>query len=129
MGTYFLEMLATFEPRDTPRARNLRKSATPAERHLWTTLRASALGAKFSRQMPLGPYFADFLCRDLRLVIELDGVSHETRADHDHARDAWMAVQGFRVLRFINADALGNLEGVARVIAAAVHEARSAAHP
>ena len=129
MGTYFLEMLATFEPRDTPRARNLRKSATPAERHLWTILRNSGLGAKFSRQMPLGPYFVDFLCRELKLVIELDGLSHETRADYDRARDSWMAAQGFRVLRYVNADVLGNLEGVARVIEAAVLEAQQAAHP
>ena len=122
-------MSAPFEPRNTTRARSLRHAATPAERHLWTALRASALGAKFSRQMPLGPYFADFLCRDLKLVIELDGMSHETRADHDRARDAWMAAQGYRVLRFVNADVLGNVEGVAIVIGAAVLEARSKAHP
>ena len=122
-------MSAPFEPRNTTRARSLRHAATPAERHLWTALRASALGAKFSRQMPLGPYFADFLCRDLKLVIELDGMSHETRADHDRARDAWMAAQGYRVLRFVNADVVGNVEGVAIVIRAAVLEARSQAHP
>ena len=79
--------------------------------------------------MPLGPYFADFLCRELKLVIELDSVSHETRADYDRARDSWMAAQGYRVLRFLNADVLGNLEGVARVIEAAVLEARKEAHP
>ena len=120
-------MPAPFEPRNTDRARTLRHAATPAERHLWTALRASALGAKFSRQMPLGPYFADFLCRDLKLVIELDGMSHETSADYDQARDAWMATQGYRVLRFLNADVLGNLEGVAIVIRAAVLEAREEA--
>ena len=121
--------MTEFHPRNTQRARTLRQAATPAERHLWTVLRASALGAKFSRQMPLGPFFADFLCRDLKLVIELDGQSHETRLEQDQARDAWMAAQGFRVLRFINADVLGNLEGVAIVIRAAVLEARSQAHP
>ena len=124
-----LEMPAPFEPRNTDRARSLRQAATPAERHLWSVLRNSTLGAKFSRQMPLGPYFADFLCRDLKLVIELDGMSHETRADHDRARDAWMAAQGYRVLRFVNADVGGNVEGVAIVIRAAVLEARSQAHP
>ena len=93
-------MPAPFEPRNTTRARSLRHAATPAERHLWTALRASALGAKFCRQMPLGPYFADFLCRDLKLVNELDGVSHETSQARDAARDAWMAAQGYRVLRF-----------------------------
>ena len=79
--------------------------------------------------MPLGPYFADFLCRDLKLIIELDGMSHETRAGYDNARDAWMAAQGYRVLRFLNADVLGNLEGVVRVIQTAVQDATSQAHP
>ena len=113
-------MPAPFEPRNTDRARSLRHAATPAERHLWTTLRNSGLGAKFSRQMPLGPYFADFVCRDCKLVIELDGFSHESSEDYDQARDAWMSAQGYRVLRFLNADVLGNLEGVAIVIRAAV---------
>jgi very-short-patch-repair endonuclease len=125
--------MTEFHPRNTHRARTLRHSATPAERHLWTALRNSAQGAKFSRQMPLGPYFADFLCRDLKLVIELDGMSHETSADYDQARDAWMTTQGYRVLRFANADVLGNLEGVAIVIRAAVlsarQEAKKEAHP
>ena len=121
--------MTDFHPRNTDRARSLRHAATPAERHLWTVLRASAQGAKFSRQMPLGPFFADFLCRDLKLVIELDGMSHETRADYDRARDQWMAAQGYRVLRLTNAEVLGNLEGVAHVIRAAVLEARKEAHP
>jgi very-short-patch-repair endonuclease len=125
--------MTEFHPRNTHRARTLRHSATPAERHLWTALRNSAQGAKFSRQMPLGPYFADFICRDLKLVIELDGMSHETSADYDQARDAWMAAQGYRVLRFLNADVLGNLEGVAIGIRAAVlsarQEAKKEAHP
>jgi BirA family biotin operon repressor/biotin-[acetyl-CoA-carboxylase] ligase len=68
-----------FQPRNTNRARELRNAATPAERCLWGFLSASQLGAKFSRQMPLGPYYADFLCRELALVVELDGFSHEGR--------------------------------------------------
>ena len=126
---HFLALLTEFHPRNTERARTLRHAAAPAERHLLTALRASAQGAKFSRQMPLGPFFADFLCRDLKLVIELDGMSHETRADYDRARDQWMAAQGYRVLRLTNAEVLGNLEGVAHVIRAAVLEARKEAHP
>src|SRR3546814_6696851 len=65
-----------FQPRDTPRARELRNAATPAERTLWRCLsRRKVAGWKFSRQMPVGPYFADFLCREAHLVIDLDGHS------------------------------------------------------
>ncbi len=53
-----------WKQRDTERARELRNAATPTERALWRYLSRSQLGAKFSRQMQVGPYFADFLCRD-----------------------------------------------------------------
>ncbi len=112
-----------FKARDTKRAKELRNQATPAERQLWTLLGARKLdGFKFSRQMPIGPYFADFLCRDVKLVVELDGYSHDMQQDHDARRDAFMQAEGYRVLRFANADVLSNLEGVALTIAAALAE-------
>ena len=58
-----------WKARNTARARSLRRAATAAERALWTFLSRSQTGAKFSRQMTVGPYFADFLCRDLALVM------------------------------------------------------------
>lgn len=64
------------------------------ERRLWRYLSGGALGAKFSRQMPVGPYFADFLCRDLRIVVELDGHSHDLRPEYDAARDRFMTEAG-----------------------------------
>ncbi|MFO6446419.1 endonuclease domain-containing protein [Erythrobacter sp. NE805] len=70
-------------PRDTARARSLRREATLAERTLWVYLARSQLGAKFSRQMPVGPFFADFLCRELSLVVELDGISHDIAPERD----------------------------------------------
>ena len=63
--------MSTFAPRDTARARRLRREATPAERALWQYLAKSQTGAKVSRQMPVGPFFADVLCRDLSLVFIL----------------------------------------------------------
>jgi len=114
-----------FRPRKTARARTLRRDAPPAERLLWRRLSGAALGARFNRQMPLGPYFADFLCRELKLVIELDGWSHETRQAHDAVRDRWLREAGYRVLRFTNADVADNLEGVCRAIAEAVQQERA----
>jgi very-short-patch-repair endonuclease len=108
--------MPSFHPRDTPRARELRRQATPAERRLWRYLCASQLGVKFSRQMPLGPYFADFLCRELSLVVELDGFSHDLRAGYDRARDAWMRAEGYRVVRFPNALVFTDVESIVTAI-------------
>jgi BirA family biotin operon repressor/biotin-[acetyl-CoA-carboxylase] ligase len=121
--------MVSFKPRDTERARELRRAATPAERLLRRYLAKGQLGAKFSRQMPVGPYFADFLCRELMLVVELDGFSHEMRVDADAARTKAIEALGYRVVRFTNTDVLGNAEGVALAIREVVLAGRSQAHP
>jgi BirA family biotin operon repressor/biotin-[acetyl-CoA-carboxylase] ligase len=121
-----------WNPRDTARARSMRRAATPAERALWVHLARSQSGAKFSRQMPVGPYFADFLCRELALVVELDGHSHDIAPQRDARRDAWMAAHGFTVPRFTNDDVHGNVEGVVIAIRAEVERLRGlkeSAHP
>ncbi|WP_298282392.1 DUF559 domain-containing protein [Novosphingobium sp.] len=115
--------MPTYKPRNTDRARALRRAATQTERLLWRNITGKAVGAKFSRQMPIGPYFADFLCRALSIVIELDGHSHDLRPEYDATRDRFMAEAGYQVLRFTNADVRENCEGVVAAIALAV-EAR-----
>ena len=108
-------------PRNTTRARSLRNAATPAERLVWRHIARSQLGAKFSRQMPVGPYYADFLCREARLVVELDGFSHELRPQHDAARDRWLRDNGYTVLRFTNAEVKDNIGGVIAAIKTALN--------
>jgi len=115
-----VEGVPTFYPRDTKRARSLRNQATPAERLLWRYLSRSQLGVKFSRQLPVGPYFADFLCRELKLIVELDGFSHDVRPERDVARDAYLIGHGYSVLHFSNADVAGNVEGVVMAIREAI---------
>ena len=105
-----------WKPRNTARARDHRNTATPAERLLWRYLAGSKLGAKFSRQMPVGPFFADFLCRSARLVIELDGASHDFQPERDTLRDRWFAENGYRILRFTNEAVLRDPEAVAVMI-------------
>ena len=112
----------TWTDRDTTRARELRNAATPAERALWTYLAKSQLGVKFSRQMPVGAFFADFLCRSHRLIVEVDGHSHDVQPERDTARDAYLRGEGYRVLHFSNADVLGNVEGVIETIRTALQE-------
>ena len=106
-----------FRPRDTQRARELRNQATPMERKLWRYLSRSQLGAKFSRQMEVEKYYADFLCRSHRLIVELDGFSHEARIGYDAVRDRKLREAGYRVLRFTNEDVRTNVEGVVMAIA------------
>ncbi|KUO54441.1 MAG: hypothetical protein APF82_02405 [Sphingomonadales bacterium BRH_c42] len=122
--------MPTWKPRNTLRARTLRRQATPAERALWEHLARSQLGVRFSRQMPVGQYFADFLCRELKLVIECDGVSHDRDPASDAIRDCWMRANGYTVLRFTNAESLGNVEGVVSAIREEVERLRKTrAHP
>ena len=100
------------------RAKALRTGMTPPEEKLWSILRGGRLqGIKFVRQMVFGPnYVADFAARNHGLVIELDGDSHAGREDYDAARTAFIASQGYRVIRFSNSEVMTNIEGVARAI-------------
>jgi very-short-patch-repair endonuclease len=111
----------------TDRARRLRSDATDAERALWRRLRSRSLaGYKFVRQEPVGPYTVDFICREARLIIEVDGGQHADNR-HDMVRDQWLASHNYRILRFWNNDVLGNVAGVLETIAAAL--ADSPPHP
>ena len=101
-------------------ARRMRTAPTQTERLLWKLLRDRRLeGMKFRRQVPVGPYVADFACLRHRLIVEADGPHHDPAVDA--ARDAWLGAQRFRVLRFANADVLNRPE---RVLAAVAKAAR-----
>ena len=83
----------------------MRKAPVSTEQLLWRLLRDRRLaGLKFRRQVPLGPYIADFVCFRCKLIIEADGPMHDEKAADDAKRDAWLGSAGFRVLRFTNAD-------------------------
>ena len=109
--------------RSVARARQLRRNATPAERELWSILRAGLLdGIKFRRQQRLGPYFGDFVCQSAKLVIEIDGETHVglIAESRDARRTAFLEYEGYRVVRFTNADVMSNMDGVARAIRSAL---------
>jgi very-short-patch-repair endonuclease len=101
------------------RAREMRQTMTPAERALWHALRDRRfMGLKFRRQVPLGPYIADFYCAEHRLIIEADGGGHGGPTDQQ--RDSWLASRGFRTLRLWNRDLMINLPGCLEMIASDV---------
>ena len=70
------------------------------------------MGSKFRRQVPIGPYFADFACLDARLVVEVDGDHHGDQLVYDARRDQGLCEMGFRVLRFWVSEVDENIEGV-----------------
>ncbi|MEO3998193.1 DUF559 domain-containing protein [Mesorhizobium sp. CAU 1732] len=107
-------------PQAVARARDLRKGDNMAEAVLWMELKARRLGDyKFVRQMPFGPYFADFACRAKKLVVELDGSQH-AESDYDRRRDEFMRAEGYSVLRFWSVDALKSMNSVCETILAAL---------
>jgi len=111
------------------RAKELRKNLTEPERRLWYHLRANCLGVKFQRQVVLPPYIADFAARSHRLVIELDGDTHDKSQTYDAARTQFLETLGYRVIRFTNADVMTNLDGVLRAILIALGSDPETPHP
>jgi len=107
------------------RARELRLAMSPPERRLWALLRGRQCGVGFRRQHPVGPYIADFYCREAGLVVEIDGDSHYREAEairHDAARDKYMARLGLRVLRFAASDVGRDARAVALAVVDAARE-------
>lgn len=91
----------------------MRKALTPPEARMWACLKKlRADGYHFRKQAPFRGYFLDFVCNSRRLVIEVDGVSHARRFDHDVVRDAVLAREGFRTIRFSNVSVRDHIEEV-----------------
>jgi very-short-patch-repair endonuclease len=87
---------------------------TPAEHTLWERVRRRALGAKFRRQHPIGPFIVDFYCPSARLAIELDGGQHfeDAQIARDAARTRYLATRSVLVLRFTNTEVMTREEDV-----------------
>ena len=110
-------------------ARRLRANQTGAEIILWRELqKLETRGTHFRRQVPVGPYVADFACLASHPLIELDGSHHadEPNKAHDDARTRWLEAEGYRVLRFWNNDLIENIDSVMETIYAALYGSRDA---
>ena len=82
---------------------------------MWSELRARRLGGfKFVRQAPIEHYFVDFLCREQKIVVEIDGGTHSAPAEiaEDNVRAATLESRGYRVSRVLNIDVYENLDRV-----------------
>ena len=104
----------------TVNAKRMRREPTPAELKFWYQVRDRRLeGLKFRRQVPVGPFIADFICIERHLIVEIDGGQH-AESEKDARRDAYLTSNGYRILRFWNADVLTNMDGVIDTVLAAL---------
>jgi very-short-patch-repair endonuclease len=100
------------------RARAMRCAPTRSEEWLWRRLSGSKTGFAFRRQLVIGPYIVDFACTKVRLVVEVDGSSHDHRARHDALRDRSLAELGWLVLHIQEHRLFQDLERVVESIRA-----------
>lgn len=106
-------------------ARNLRKNQTAQESKIWEILRNHKMGnLKFRRQYPIGEYIVDFVCKEIKLIIEIDGGQHNTPEgiELDNSRTLYLESRGYKVLRFWNNEIDSNLDGVYQRILALVKD-------
>jgi very-short-patch-repair endonuclease len=115
-----------YNSRLQPLANNLRKNMTKAEACLWKyALRAGMRkGYTFRRQRPVLNYIADFMCKELKLIIEVDGITHSWNetVSRDQEREQLLSNAGFQVLRFADDDVLKNINGVIESIDAMIEK-------
>ncbi len=102
------------EPWKTSNARRMRNAPTEAEYKLWHGL--SRIRPRFTRQLPIGAFFADLACRQAKLIVEVDGGQHGERIEEDAARTRILELAGWQVLRVWNGDVLSNVDGVVMLI-------------
>ena len=101
-------------------SRDLRTHGTHGETALWSeALRAKKFyGLQFNRQYPIENYIVDFICRKLKLIIEIDGASHNNKVEEDKERDRRLNELGYKVIRVGEGDVLNGLNNVIRIIEA-----------
>ncbi len=114
------------DPRLTAYARANRKVKSEPATRMWLQLRAERfMGVKFRREKVIGHYIADFAANDPKLVIEIDGDTHDVDDERDRIRTRFLESQGYRVQRYSNVDVMRNLEGVLMNLAVVIGEMRS----
>ncbi len=110
----------------TDYAKQMRKQMTEPEIRLWLQLRAERFaGVKFRRQKVIGRYIADFASNEPKLVIEVDGETHDVDDGNDRERTRYLEEQGYQVVRFPNLEVMTNMEGVLTVLSGIIDASRT----
>ena len=119
-----------YDPKLKELSRELRKSGNLSEVLLWEQLKARKMkGYQFMRQKPIGNYIVDFFCSKLRLVIEIDGESHNQKLEKDRLRQQKLESLGLSLLRFYDLDVKNDLNGVIIIIKLWIDEFESKTTP
>ena len=106
----------------TNRARRLRRSMTNSERIVWRALRQSLPAFHWRKQVPFGPYIADFCSHSAKLIVEVDGGQHQPETDA--ARTRFLEGEGYRLIRFWNNEIVENLDGVLEAVRLALGDSQ-----
>ena len=96
-------------------ARNLRKTSTIQEKRMWNLLKNRQFyNLKFKRQQPIGNYIVDFICKEAKIIIEIDGGQHNNskNIEYDNIRTEFLNSLGYKVIRFWNNEIYENIDGV-----------------
>ncbi|MBD3244658.1 MAG: DUF559 domain-containing protein [Candidatus Moranbacteria bacterium] len=94
-------------------SRLMRKNQTKAEKEIWgKVLSRKQTGYKFRRQKPINRFIVDFYCKQLLLIIEIDGKDHEYKKDYDKEREAYLKKMGFEIIRYTNEEIIDNLKEI-----------------
>lgn len=111
-------MYHSYNKKLKPLACQLRNDSTPGEIKLWSeVLRAQSFyGYQFNRQFIIGSYIVDFVCRKLKLIVELDGRSHQFKTRQDALRDQYLQDLGYKVVRIVESEVMHNLNNVVRTL-------------
>ncbi len=106
-----------FNPKLKDRARALRKAGNLAEVLLWNQIKGNQLlGLDFDRQKIIGHYIVDFYCAQQRVVIEVDGNSHDNKQEYDAQRDAYLMGLGLFVIHISDNDVKSNLNNIMKML-------------
>ena len=112
-------------PPKTQLARKLRKAASLPERILWSYLQKKKLGPRFRRQQPIGQYYVDFFCPELKLILEVDGANHDFKLEYDNRRISYLNEKGYKVVRLEAKSILKDLSTVLEFLTLMIEERRT----
>jgi very-short-patch-repair endonuclease len=114
--------LIKYNPKLRNSARQLRKNSTLSEILLWQKIKGKALGFEFHRQVPIDEFIVDFYCHELKLVIEIDGNTHDYRFEYDSRRQEQLESFGLKIIRFDDIEIKKSMNDVLRVLENIVDE-------
>jgi very-short-patch-repair endonuclease len=114
--------LIYYNPSLKEKARRLRNESAFSEILLWLKIKGKTFGYEFHRQVPIYEFIVDFYCHELKLAIEIDGSSHDTKYEYDLRRQRRLEALGVRFIRFDDVDVKKRMNDVLRALEIVISE-------